>query len=178
MRHNADLDRTVSLRRLIPNLFSGIYKSVLYIGAGQRFDYGIDFKNAGMDITVLEISNYNITHWVRKIPWIKNIIEGDARTFTPTEHYDVVFWWHGPEHIKKEEFIPTMKKIESYGKVIILGCPWGKFDLGPLKENVHEAHISEYDHSDFESLGYEVECLGEKDVPGSNLAGVKYVNLP
>lgn len=173
MRHYDSIDRTASLQRLCPDLYD--YENILYIGArSNRFDYGLEFRAAGYNIDVLEVFPENVRH-LKTIPWINNVIEGDVREISFwNDYYDVVFWWHGPEHIHSNELIPTLNKLEIYArKLIVLGCPWGTYVQGAIHNNPWEEHVGAYSWEHFEPLGYEVECLGQKDVPGSNVTAVK-----
>lgn len=178
MKKYLDLDRTKSLLRLIPNLFDQCSKSVLYIGARtDRFDYGEEFRNAGYEIILLEVWPEN-TLYLSRIPWLKKVIQADITlyNFSQDDKFDIVFWWHGPEHIEETKIPITLKRLESVtNEYIILGCPWGKFEQGELYNNPFEKHISYLDYNIFEDLGYETECLGEKNLYGSNITAVKHM---
>ena len=84
-------------------------------------DYLEEWKSAGYDITILEV-------WPKNVVDLKaagfNVIQGDVREYMPEHPYDVVFWWHGPEHVHKQELMPTIDKILSYtNQALITGCP-------------------------------------------------------
>lgn len=174
MVHIKDINRTSSLNRIAPDLFS--YKSVLYIGARTaRMDYGKEFKESGFDITVAEIYKPNV-EYLRSVEWIKEVIECDIRKIDISNTFDVVFWWHGPEHVKQDELAITINRIEKLSRnLVVLGCPWGKFEQGAEDGNPNEVHLSYLLPEDFESIGYSVECLGDKDVRGSNITSVKKI---
>ncbi|MDT9196034.1 MULTISPECIES: hypothetical protein [unclassified Limnospira] len=173
-------DRTASLLRLYPQLFSPSNrgKTLLYVGARtDRFDYGKELREAGYKITILEIFDKNVD-FLRNISWLEEVILGDVRTWKSHQTYDVVFWWHGPEHIDKKELKPTLSKLEDLAReAVILGCPWGDYPQGHSYGNEHEEHVSAYDGNDFADLGYQVECLLKKDVRGSNITSVKLLGL-
>ena len=42
----------------------------------------------------------------------ENVIQGDVREIDKiiSKFYDVIVWWHGPEHIEKEKLESTLKK--------------------------------------------------------------------
>jgi hypothetical protein len=148
---------------------------VLYIGArNNRFDYSKEFKEAGIEISVLEIFPENV-NFLRTLPGI-TVIQGDVRSCPITEH-DVIFWWHGPEHIKEEELPMTVNRLGQKTKTLILGCPWGKRTQSAIYGNVHEIHQAHYGYEIFEKMGFTVECLGEKDVYGSNITSVKSLKI-
>lgn len=175
MKFYTDDDRTASLTRLIPDLFQ--YKTILYIGArDDRFDYGVEFANANYEITVIEAFLLN-AYQLQKIPWIYDVIEQDIRKFESSKKYDIVFWWHGPEHIEESELPYILSKLENITNIAtVLGCPWGDFAQGPLYNNPFEIHRSSLDYPIFEKLGYTVECLVGKNIHGSNITSVKRKN--
>ena len=174
--YNVDRDaRTKSLKGLIPDIFS--HSTVLYVGARtERFDYGEEFMDSRYKITVLEVYKENVDY-LKTIPWITEVIHGDVRWFTSDKKWDIVFWWHGPEHIHKKELPLTLKNLESMAnKAVVLGCPWGKYDQHALEGNPYEVHVSAYGFEDFINLEYSVDCIGKKDIPRlSNLTAVKYI---
>lgn len=175
MKHYQSENRTESLNRLIPDLYN--YNSVLYIGArSDRFDYGKDFRAYNYEITVLEAFDKNV-NYLKNIDWIKEVIHGDVTDIDVGEKYDIVFWWHGPEHIKENQLNDTITKLERYANVaVVLGCPWGLFPQKALHNNPFEIHVSHNDYQIFEDLGYNVECLGTKNKKGSNITAVKRIN--
>ena len=177
MYHDDDTrDRTESLARMIPELFTGKYKSVLYIGARiNRCDYLHQFRQSGYVIDIVEVFEPNACYY-SAMEWIRQVYNIDIKDYIPATPYDVIFWWHGPEHVSTDDLPAILWNLEKSCKIIILGCPWGIFDLKPDYGNSHEEHISHLDYKFFEDRGYTTECLGEKDVPGSNITSVKITN--
>jgi len=169
-----DQKRTQSLKRLIPDLFT--YKSVLYIGArNKRIDYGDMFRENQYQITIVEIFKPNVKY-LKTIKWIKDVIHADINTFKTNNKYDIVFWWHGPEHIEKSKLQGIISKLETFADVaVVLGCPWGDVVQANKDNNPYERHISYLDCGDFESMGYKTEFIGPKDIMGSNITAVKYI---
>ena len=163
-----NIDRTASLMRLIPGLFD---MDCLYVGARvDRMDYYKDFKKQP---TIIEAWEPNVHH-LNGLDY--NVLLGDIVTFEflSFEKYEVVMWWHGPEHIKHEELQPTLEKIEKVAtKAVVLGCPWRGVEQGEIHNNPYEKHLSFLDYEDFES--YQVECLGNIDDKGSNITAVKWI---
>ncbi len=162
--------RPAQLRHNVPDIFG--HKTVLYIGAQTaRMDFGDDFRDAGYQIDVLEIYPPNV-QYLQKLGWINTVIEGDVRQASEllTKTYDVVFWWHGPEHIEKESLEATIAGLKGIAtKLVVLGCPWGRHVKKHANENPHEAHISALYPEDFRKMEFEVSTLGEQDFPGSNV---------
>jgi len=177
MKKFDDLDRTASLKRMVPDLFEAnpldnARRKLLYIGArDDRTDYIDDFIKAHYDITLVEIFEPNAIN-LRKVYPSLYVTQGDVRIYQPMGPVDIVFWWHGPEHVYESEIAPALKLIESYTKeTIILGCPYGYFRQGNFPDNPNEAHATDVLPEMFE--GYDIELLGNKDQRGSNITAVK-----
>jgi hypothetical protein len=162
------------LMKIAPDIFK--YKSVLYIGARpSRADFLEAFRKEGYEIDILEIYQPNAEHF-KKIQWINKVIEGDVSEVKLKKKYDIIFWWHGPEHIKEDKLKGTLKKLESASKkLVVLGCPWGKIEQNEIFENENERHLSYFDTGYFEELGYKTAYFGRKDFSGSNISAVKAV---
>jgi hypothetical protein len=181
MIHFANNNRIDSLNRLCPELLKGSsdYKTILYVGAkASRFDLSEFLRPANYKVDVLEVFEPNVTHLRANHDWLRSVYHGDVRTFNTYGmwDYDVTIWWHGPEHIHEEEMLDTLSRIENYtNKLVVLGCPWGVYKQGAVHGNDYERHVSALDYPLFEKFGYTVECLGKKDVPGSNITSVKYL---
>lgn len=159
---------------IAPKVFS--HKTVLYIGARKdRYQFLANFFSAGYNISILEIHEPN-ADFFRTLPWVNDVITDDVRTFKSDNKYDIVFWWHGPEHISKEDLSDTLRNLESItNKMIVLGCPWGDVPRNDKyeKENVNEKHLNIIGIGDLESLGYKASYFGTENVLGSNIIAVK-----
>ncbi len=162
------------LLEAIPSLFMPCTKELLYVSARMdRFDFGEEFRKASYTITVLEIFQPNVDY-LRSIPWVKNVVCGDARTYQPDKPFDITFWWHGPEHFEQDEIPLILSLMESYTKeMVIIGCPWGMGEQNALRGNPHDIHLSMNDPQFFESLGYTTFTSGVRDVPASTIVAVK-----
>ena len=168
--------RREKLFSMCPDIFN--FKSVLYIGAKyNRSDFLEDFQKNGYNITVLEIYKPNVEH-LRTLPQINEVIEGDVCNFFTDKKFDVIFWWHGPEHIKEENLAMTLKKLESFANnYVVLGCPWGKAVQGVGSDgNPFEEHVSFFNMGYFERFGYKTDYSGTKGVMGSNIISIKKIN--
>ncbi len=163
-----------SLLQLAPDLFS--YRSVLYIGVNPiRSLFLEEFIKAGFRTTVLEIFEPNVD-FLRNLNLVDEVIEGDIVDFDFKNSFDVIFWWHGPEHIGESLLEPILKKMENFAKVVAIGCPWGKYEQGEKYGNPYEKHLSQYREGYFEKLGYKVNYFGIRDIRDSNICAVKYNN--
>ena len=173
MKHIKSINRTESLNRLVPDLYK--YNSVLYIGARpDRFDYLDDFIRLQYQVTVIEpfYENYK---WLRTVPGIEEVIRMEVQELVFWEDtYDVVFWWHGPEHVEEDELPSIMRELEkTANKIVVMGCPWGKVPQGAIYHNPYEKHRWYVTPEHFD--GYDVECLGMVNKLGSNITAAKYV---
>ena len=172
-RYHSDEERVLSVQRNIPELFSGVYKTVLYIGARtDRFDFSEQFTGSGYTIDVLEVWDENVTY-LKTLKQINDIIHCDVRNceHSVRKRYDVVFWWHGPEHIHKNELKDTLVKLENIAqKLVILGCPFGYRPQVALGGNPYEVHKASLYPRDFHQLGYNTETIiGYRNDPVSRV---------
>lgn len=156
------------LLNCIPDVLN--YKSLLYIGASNyRQETLGSFIERRYDYTILEIWHPNVK-WLRKR--FKNVIEGDVRNVNDFSlgFFDIVCWWHGPEHVRENEVTPVLEKLKNMTKkILITACPWGIYEQGASGGNPHEKHLSYLYPEFFEELGWETNAIGKKDVKGSNL---------
>lgn len=111
-------------------------------------------------ITHLEIFQRNCDIGKIKYP-THNFIQGDVRNIKNlvNEKFDLIFWWHGPEHIYEHELIPTISDIETFlndGGVIILGSPDGWQEQHNDDGNIHNDHYSGPDTDFYKGIGYDV----------------------
>lgn len=169
-------ERADQTKRCIPGIFE-IGKDCLYIGADcDSAQFVPELVNHNYKITLLEIWRSNCDFYFGH-PWFRETICSDIRVFD-ADHlkWDLSIWLHGPEHIHKEEFEPTIRKIEKLTrKLIVMACPWGIYPEGPVHGNPNQVHVSSLYEEDFKALGYMVDTIGQKDVPGSNLLSWKYM---
>ena len=125
------LMRIKQLKDSIPDIWS--YRTVLYVGARTgRIDFGRQFRRNGYEIDILDIFEPNVA-FLRTIPWTNEVIHGDVREVDDIidTTYDVVFWWHGPEHIERYELESTLLKLENVASnLVVCACPWGIFEQG------------------------------------------------
>jgi len=115
----------------------------------------------GYQIDVVEIYGPN-AEFLRGLDWINNVVNGSR--------YDVVFWWHGLEHIDRKDLPGTLSQLKDLSsRLVVLGCPWGYYEQGEVGGNQWERHLSHLDRDDFEDLGFRTSVVGIRNVRGSNL---------
>jgi len=162
----------------IPNIYA--YDTLLYIGASpDRFELIDEFYYANYEIDVLEIFEPNVQALeVMNRRWkiFNKIMLGDVRRIEEIlqHQYDVIVFWHGPEHLGLLDFVPTMRKLEDFAlRLLICGCPWGDYPQGAVKGNRNEKHLSSLFPADFEALGFNTSTIKRSPGRGSNLLAWK-----
>lgn len=104
----------------------------------------------GKDLTIVEIFEPNL----KSIPQGVKTICGDILTTPITDSYDMFLWQHGPEHVKKEDGMSLLKRIEPKFKYLVMECPNGYNRQDEMYGNVHEMHVSHWETEDYENLGF------------------------
>ena len=166
--------RLRQLQTLVPELFGP--GSLLYVGASiRRAQFMPELIAAGRQVTILEAYEPNAAHYRQKFGQDR-VIHGDIRDLCKltAERYSVIFWWHGPEHVTREDLPAILATIESRADLVVLGCPWGAYPQKDVGRNRYEKHLSELIPEDFWGWGYETSQLGKLNVPNSsNIVPVK-----
>ena len=167
---NQEEERLATLKLCIPKLFTLHYpSSCLYIGASiTRSECAQELKRAGYEITLVEAFALNADYH-RGSKLFKVVIHDDImRAVAYLPPFDVVFWWHGPEHMVREDLPYLIKRLDSLAKkYIVLACPWGVYEQGEWGGNPHEVHHSHLYPGDFP--GWNVMTSGVVDTRGSNM---------
>lgn len=155
-------------------------KSVLQIGAAPKKHPGDwevmfeCFKLYGYDtFDLLEIADY-IKDF--KNPLLRNKIQGDVMNIKNhiNQKYDVIFWWRGPEHLKKEDvnkIYPTLLKCAN--SLLVVGTPWGEMVEKPSYNNIYNAHLSHWTPKELEKIGFSVFACKP---PFGGLIGITYID--
>jgi len=158
------------IRPILPELFNDP-GSLLYIGA--RLDacsWLTELYEAGNVITLLEKWWPNLVQFVAdgRIAFWKL---GDVRR-TRLEIFKYICWWHGPEHIPKDDFCPTMVYLrDRTERTLVVSAPWGLYPQGPHEGNPAEIHRWSVYEEDLQDFGFATATDGQKDHPGSHIVG-------
>ncbi len=180
-RPDAYQTRLTQLRNLVPGLFAPAGKRVLYIGASPaRCQMAPEMKAMGQELVLLEAYEPNSAYYRERLgnPFVA-VVSTDARdiaTWTVRAghfDYDAVVWWHGPEHIERETLPAILATMEALAPLVVLACPFGRYEQGPAGGNPYEVHASHWYPTDFEQWGYHTATLGTIDTPGSHLLAWK-----
>jgi len=153
------------LRRCVPGIFAP--GTCLYVGASRdKFAHGAsEMIRAGRQITILEIWEPNLEFY-RGRKGIVRVIGGDVRHIAEMSlpAFDLAFWWHGPEHIRREELAPTLVGLEAVAEFVVLACPFGytRQREQEMRGNPHQEHIGAFLPADFLQLGYSVDTFGKE----------------
>ena len=126
------------------------------------------------EFTHLEIFESNALRGQQQRPDHK-IIHGDVRKILDLDlgTFDLIVWWHGPEHIYEHELVQALQDIETLltpNGAVILGSPDGWQEQHDLDGNVHNDHLSGPDTAFYTSLGYASYAV---DVPPMSLVAYK-----
>jgi hypothetical protein len=162
------------IRPYLPELFTKP-GSLLYIGARpDAHSWLPELFLAGHSLTVLEVWPEN-TEGLRGDPRISRLIQGDVREIdTLPLTFDMIFWWHGPEHLSYDEIGPTLARLEAKAlRLVALACPYGYYPQGAHKGNPYEEHKTYLYPEQFTDWGYEVRTDGQEDEAGSEIVAWK-----
>ena len=141
---------------------------MLYVGGAPGKVQLVNKFSNNFTIDLLEVHFSNLAA-IAKEKVFNRCIWGDVRdierlSIWQPKKYDVAVWWHGPEHIRGYEMVMTLKKLEHVTEsLILLGCPYGRYEQDTVNGNVYERHLQTLYPDDFAGLGYEVDFIGEVD---------------
>ncbi len=183
VRVNLIAGREGCVNRCIPDLFGGRYSSVLYVGANKKRQHFLNrFEESGYRrIVILEAHRENYGFLKEKFeaknPDTYQVVWGKVQEIErfPLGRFDVVFFWHGPEHLQQHQISPTLEKLERVcNHLVVCGMPFGFYEQGPEYGNPFETHQSHIYPPFLEGLGYKTETLGNRDQMGANITAWKY----
>lgn len=150
----------------VPGIENGHGKTMLYVGANRYRAYLFNmFRGFGYEIDILEIFHENVEIIKKSGRWDFNeIIEGDIRKIKQLKDYDVICWWHGPEHVEKEEFLNLVEVFDKKFDIIIVGGPLNDtIGQGPEYGNVHETHLWVIQLEDLVNVGFDTVVVKRKN---------------
>lgn len=162
--HEAHAQRVTQLNTLLPGLLQPCSwpNTCLYVGATPwRFQLGRELHEAGYELTLLEVDKDNAYYYAGH-PWLSGgVIHGDVCEFNPSRCWDVVVWWHGPEHIELSQLPDTLARLElNAEQLVVLAAPWGENWQPMVEGNSHQEHKAHLQPQDLQNLGYQTATLG------------------
>lgn len=153
--------------------------TLLYVGASPgRFACANLLRNAGHEITVLEIWPAYIDELRPRADFVAHWVPGDVRNVDslplPHAQYDYTFWWHGPEHISRQDVEPTIRKLEELTtRLISLATPWGRVAWPAEDGNPYMEHACSIFPRDFARWGYRYVAVWPENRTGSHVMAWK-----
>lgn len=106
------------------------------------------------------------------------IIMGDVREIDKViskNEFDLIMWFHGPEHIKHKEMPQTFEKIKQVcGKGLVTLCPLGSYYASScVHGNIYENHLQpDMSVSDFDIVkGVNFFSIGDKNTSDALIIG-------
>ncbi len=115
------------------------HETMLDIGCGAG-TYAKMFPNkkmTGVEIYQPYIEKYDL----RSLYW--PLYVQDARTWKPTEHYDVAFLGDVLEHMEKDQAKALFNKIKKCADTVIISIPLGHYPQNEYDGNPHEKHVTD-----------------------------------
>ena len=182
--------KSVARKRQLLKHIPGVVKceSMLYIGANPRRMELLDLfwaKAPDMRIHVVEAWEENVKG-LKKLNAeygifrdiihqdVRNIVEVKGREVHYQDMWDIVMFWHGPEHLEKEEIPSILGAMEILAdRYVILGCPWGSFPQKDVGGNPFEEHKSVLYPKDFISWGYWTDTIKKPGKRGGHILAWK-----
>lgn len=163
--------REQQLLQAVPDVLN--FNTLLYVGASRRRQETLHlFVGKRYKVAVVEVWPRNAMYIARHIGGVGEVICADVRNLTPLrlQLFDVVMWWHGPEHVPVQDLAPTLLNLQALARhVVVLASPWGRYEQGAEYGNPYERHHCPLYQPLFGELGYNTSTLGRKDTKGSNL---------
>lgn len=163
-------------RNCIPDMFSGRYHSVLYVGAGQQTNHFLDyFTESYARVSILEIFSKNVEYLKRMFsgPGI-DVVCDDVRNVSRrfSERFDITVFYHGPERLAGfEEAGDILKCLESVTDgTVVLGTPYEYRSDDKYYGNSHDIQRWDIYPEDLRDLGYETDIIRMDDCPSNMLA--------
>lgn len=141
--------------------YKGELKTFLNVGfhnwEDPRRHWWIKICNANnIDWKIMEIFTPNVEDALKKGCPSDKIFNGNIIDTAQYSNFDCILFWHGPEHLKKNEFLTALPKIESKtNKLLIFGMPLGHEPQDDAYGNPFERHESDWFEQDWKNLGYE-----------------------
>jgi len=136
----------------------------------RRNRWWIDICKANnIDWHILELFPGNVENFKKHTPEQDHhrITLGNIKDITTLfdRKFDVIFHWHGPEHLLKNDYLSYLPVIVSTtAKLLILGCPNGHEEQGAAYGNPYEEHISFWTPEEFHALGFKTDIVSDKKI--------------
>jgi hypothetical protein len=156
---------------LVTALFKGKhFKRMLYVGASS-YRRPTDYKSLRRMTDTLDCLEvwpaYADELKTRK--WYDSVECGDIAEWNDPQDYDLVVWWHGPEHMDLDRALETIQRLPTLVPEVWLATPWGKCPQGVHRGNPYQRHLSTWYPELYEQCDYAVGGSGKPNKRGSHL---------
>lgn len=173
---NIDPQLKEQLLRCVPD--AQAYQTMLYVGAKTQRIQMIDVFSTYV-IDVVEVWKPNVDGLLaeqEKRNLFRNIYLGDVRYWRIPILYDLVVWWHGPEHVAEEDLQKSLENLETMAtKLVIVAAPHGSYPQGTVGGNTYENHLLTCYPATFNKFGYETDVINPFGPLEQNLLGWKRI---
>ncbi len=131
-------------------------RAALYVGASvERCYHANELDAAGYSLTLVEAYAPNAQHHKAR-GLFETVVQGTVQDLPDLPHFDLVMWWHGPEHVERASLPRILAHLEELAPLVVLGCPYGEYRQGAVGGNEYEIHRWSIYPDDLERLGYTV----------------------
>ena len=113
-------------------------------------------ENNNIDWSIVEVYKPNVDDAISKGCPKDNIYNLNIEDVDSLPDADLLMFWHGPEHLLKDNFLKVLGKLEKKYGFLIFGMPLGEEPQGAAYGNPFEKHISSWSTLEWEELGYTV----------------------
>jgi len=158
-------------------------RSLLNVGfhdyQDRRNRWWIDICRANsIDWYILELFPANVENFLHHAPQEDHhrITQGDIRDVAVLfkRKFDVVFHWHGPEHLAREDYLSILPDLTAAtDTLLLLGCPDGHEEQGMAYGNPFEEHISFWTVEEFHRLDFVTDIVSDRN-PG-HISAAKFL---
>lgn len=150
-------------------LFGNKINSFLNIGFRNWLDPRTQWwikicKANNIDWKIVEIFQQNVIDSIANGCNPNKIILGNIRNIDVLSEAECIFFWHGSEHIEKDEFIQLSPKLEAKYAILVFGTPFGEQPQDEIYGNEHEKHLLAWNYDDWKILSYTVEFVFDNEL--------------
>tara|TARA_R100001509_G_C4854625_1_gene211261 strand:- start:22 stop:597 length:576 start_codon:yes stop_codon:yes gene_type:complete len=113
----------------------------------------------GIEWKIVEVYKPNVDNAISEGCPQSNIINLNIKHVSDLPDADCLMFWHGPEHMEKDEFLQILPLLEDKYRMLLFGMPLGPEPQGEAYGNPFEKHVSSWQEYEWRELGYEVRVV-------------------
>ena len=151
-------------------------RTCLYVGAWPGGTALIpELRAAGYELTIVEVwAPYVVDLQHEMLPHEK-VVCSDIRTWEADSKYDLVIWWHGPEHMPIADWEATLEKLDGCARAwCVVAGPWGPYRQPPIDGNPQQEHVAVLEAKWFSARGWNVKTFGRHGIPGGEVVAWRH----